>query len=92
MMNKIIFLVALSLCTNFLFAQDDVAKKYANTITDADLKKHLTIVAGAEMEGRETASPGQRKAASHIENSFKDIGLKSPSQLKNYQQTYPLLN
>ena len=90
MMNKIIFLVALSLCTNFLFAQDDVAKKYANTITDADLKKHLTIVAGAEMEGRETASPGQRKAASYIENSFKDIGLKSPSQLKNYQQTYPL--
>ena len=35
---------------------------WAKTITAAELKKHLYIVAGPEMEGRETATEGQRKA------------------------------
>ncbi|MBA3673431.1 MAG: hypothetical protein H0W75_00485, partial [Chitinophagaceae bacterium] len=73
-----------------LFAQNDKALKYATTITANDLKKHLTIVAGADMEGRETAMPGQKKAAIYIENQFRQLGLKHPSQLKDYQQSYPL--
>lgn len=43
------------------------AKPFANTITADDLKRHLYTVAGKEMEGRETATEGQRKAASYIE-------------------------
>ncbi len=89
-MNKFIFLIAFSFFTNFLFAQNDAATKYAASITAADLKKHLSVVASAEMEGRETASPGQKKAAGYIESQFKQIGLKAPAQLKNYQQSYPL--
>ena len=72
------------------FAQTDVAQKYASYIDRNDLKKHLSIIASAEMEGRETATPGQQRAAAYIEDQFKKIGLKHPSQLSGYQQQYPL--
>jgi hypothetical protein len=62
---------------------------YAKTITASDLKKHLYIVAGKEMEGRETATEGQRKAAAYIEAQFKRIGLQ-PGINGSYQQYYPL--
>lgn len=64
-------------------------KKYAASITQEDLSKHLYIVAGAEMEGRETATEGQRKAAAYIENHFKSLGLK-PGNNGSYQQHYPV--
>src|SRR5688572_876410 len=50
-------------------------EKFAKTITAGDLSKHLYILASAEMEGRETAMPGERKAAAYIENEFRRIGL-----------------
>jgi hypothetical protein len=64
-------------------------KPYAATITAADLKKHLYIIAGKEMEGRETATEGQRKAAAYIENRFKELGL-APGYNGNYQMPYPV--
>ena len=72
-----------------LYAQDETAVKYAATVTAADLKTHLTIVAGKEMEGRETATEGQRKAAAYIENHFRNLGLK-PGNGSSYQQMYPV--
>lgn len=68
----------------------DPAAKYAGSITGDNLKKHLTIVAGPEMEGRETGTEGQRKAAAYIESQFKAMGLKSAPALNGYQQYYPL--
>jgi hypothetical protein len=62
---------------------------FAKTITPEDLKKHLYIIAGAEMEGRETATEGQRKAAAYIENHFKSLGL-APGNKDSYQQFYPV--
>ncbi|MEO6868447.1 MAG: M28 family peptidase [Ginsengibacter sp.] len=76
--------------TNIGFSQNDPAWKYAETITRQDLKKQLTIIASAEMEGRETGTEGQRKAAAYIESQFKEIGLISPKSLDGYQQHYPL--
>ncbi len=73
-----------------LFSQTDPALKYAETITQAGLKIHLTIVASAEMEGRETATEGQRKAAAYIQSQFKEFGLLPPPSLNGYIQTYPL--
>ncbi len=64
-------------------------KPYAATITESDLKKHLTVVASKEMEGRETATPGQRKAAAYIENHFRELGLL-PGIEGSYQQYYPV--
>jgi hypothetical protein len=85
---KSILLLAISLCCLTVAAQKKAKPEtYAKTITTADLQKHLYIIAGKEMEGRETATPGQRKAAAYIENEFKRIGLL-PGHNGNYQQVY----
>ena len=89
-MKKISLLIFYSLLSIAIFAQQDDAQKYASTITGQDLKKHLTIIAGADMEGRETATEGQRKAAAYIESQFKQLGLKPPPGQNGYQQVYPL--
>lgn len=60
---------------------------FAKTITADDLKKHLYIVASKEMEGRETATPGQKKAAAYLESQFQSIGL-TPGNNGNYQMHY----
>ena len=48
---------------------------FANAITPEDLKKYEYIIASKEMEGRETATEGQRKASVYIESQFKSFGL-----------------
>ncbi len=63
--------------------------KISGSITAADLKKHLYIVAGANMEGRNTPSAGLDKAGNYIEDHFKSIGLK-PGNGDSYRQYYPL--
>lgn len=73
------------------FSQTDSAWRYAEAITQSGLKKQLSVIASAEMEGRETGTEGQRKAAVYIAEQFKKIGLKSPKSLKDYQQFYPLV-
>ena len=64
---------------------------FESLVSASTLQKHLNIIASAEMEGRETGTPGQRRAAAYIEQQFKQIGLASPATLKGYQQFYPLL-
>ena len=90
MINSFCLLVPLFLFTNNSFSQTGTALKYAETITQAGLKKQLTIIASADMEGRETGTEGQRKAATYIESQFKEIGLSVPPSLNDYQQNYPL--
>jgi hypothetical protein len=85
-MKKLIFVLSL-LSSVFVMAQKNVQTKFAKTITAADLKKHLYTVAGPEMEGRETATDGQKKAAAYIENHFKGLGLL-PGNKESYQMTF----
>lgn len=79
-----IFLLLISFFAN---AQKKNATTYAGTITADDLKKRLYIVASKEMEGRETATPGQKKAAAYIEGQFQAMGLK-PGNNGKYQLPY----
>lgn len=65
-------------------------EKYASTITSQSLKNQLTIIAGPGMEGRETATAGQRKAAAYIVSQFKLAGLQPAPGTTDYQQTFPL--
>jgi Zn-dependent M28 family amino/carboxypeptidase len=88
-MRKLLFLVAVFVSVQ-AWAQTDDAAKYASVISGDGLKKHLTIIASDEFEGRETGTEGQRKAAAYIEAQFKMIGLKQVEALKSYQQLYPL--
>jgi hypothetical protein len=69
----------------------EIADKYAQTIVGADLKKHLTIIASDAYEGRETAMPGQKKAAAYIENQFKLNGLQPGLGVDGYQQSFPVV-
>ena len=69
-------------------------EKFANTITAADLEKNLRILAADDMEGRETGTRGQRKAAEFIAGQFAADGLKPVVKTDdgklNYQQTFTL--
>ncbi|MGZ8536869.1 MAG: M28 family peptidase [Flavisolibacter sp.] len=76
-MIRILLAVLLASTLNGFAQKITKPDAYAKTITPADLKIHLYIVAGAEMEGRETATPGQRKAASYLEQQFKALGLEA---------------
>src|SRR5687767_6117987 len=87
-MKKIIAILLL-IASPGVFAQKNNAGNYAKTITAADLQKHLYIVAGREMEGRETATAGQKKAATYIENYFKSLGLQ-PGNKDSYQMNFPV--
>lgn len=75
------------------FAQKDPST-YANTILADDLKKHLTYIASDELQGRDTGSEGQKKAATYISDHFFQLGLEPivPTSTggKSYYQTFNL--
>lgn len=77
---------------------DSVALRYASTITEADLRMHLTILASDAYEGRETGLKGQKMAAAYIEKQFQQFGIppipgaeKRGMMADGYQQQYPLV-
>lgn len=72
-----------------LLAQNQQLKKAAKSIKAKELKEKLSIIAGADMEGRETATEGQRKAAEYIENYFRTLGLQ-PGNGTSYQMHFPV--
>ena len=62
---------------------------YAQVITGDALKKHLTIIAGPEMEGRNTPSKGLDKAAHYLADELKKAGVKAGNN-GSYFQPYTL--
>ncbi|WP_432221306.1 M28 family peptidase [Flavobacterium sp. TMP13] len=63
--------------------------KYQKTITAANLKKHLYIVASDEMEGRETGSEGQKKAGRYMIEQYQKNNVPFPKGAANYYQAIP---
>lgn len=47
----------------------------AETITADELKQHLSIIASDNFEGRETATPGQQKAAKYLAEKVTSFGI-----------------
>jgi hypothetical protein len=88
-MKRLLPVLAIAVSSAALGQKVADPKPYANSITADDLKKHLYIVAGKEMEGRETATEGQRKAAAYIEQHYKTWGLL-PGNKDNYQMGFPV--
>ena len=90
-MRKIIPFSIIIYTGSIVFSQtkDENAMKFAKLITADDSKKHLSILASDEYEGRETGKPGQKKAAKYIAENFKKIGLKSVTD-STYLQKFPL--
>ena len=56
----------------------DWSVTYAATITAEDLRKHLTVLASDEYEGRETGQKGQKMAAEYLAKQFAELGLTGP--------------
>ncbi len=69
--------------------QLSAATPFANTITPAFLESHLRVIASADMEGRETGTPGQERAAAYIEEQFKSFGLQ-PGANGQWRQYYTM--
>lgn len=84
--KKYLFFICLILVSFSVSAQ---VEKFANTINPADLKNHLYKIASPEMQGRETATEGQRIAAAYIEEQFKQHQLM-PGWNGTYQQPFPV--
>ena len=55
----------------------DIEEQLAQTITAAEMKRHLTTLASREFEGRETGTSGQKKAAEYIAGYFQMLKLPS---------------
>lgn len=79
-------------CCNATQKQDGPKKTnvdYANSITANDLKKHLYIYAGDEMEGRMTGTKGQYMASNYIRDFYVKEGIKEAPGTDNYYQDIP---
>ena len=60
-----------------------------STIKSEELKKNLFVIASNEMQGRDTGSPGQKKAGEYIVNFYKNLGIQHPSSMDSYYQRVP---
>jgi Zn-dependent M28 family amino/carboxypeptidase len=89
-MKKQMFSLLFSTAMLTAFAQPAAPDKYGTLITKEDLKRQLTIIAGADMQGRETGTEGQRKAAAYIVSQFTAFGLTPAPGTDNYQQFYAI--
>lgn len=64
----------------------DLSVKYAASITAADIKSHLDVLASDEFEGRETGEPGNDKASVYISNYFESLDIEKKGSDNSYFQ------
>lgn len=95
-MRSILYVAMATLCCSAYAQADSVQLKFAATITQDDLRRHLTILASDEYEGRETGMKGQKMAAQYIREQFIAYGIPpvpeaaSKGLLNGYEQPFPL--
>lgn len=89
---KLIIAISFSIVFFYSFVEDKEAikKSYAETITAADLKTHLSIIASDFYEGRETGKKGQHMTAEYLATQFKSFGIPELST-GGYFQNVPLV-
>jgi hypothetical protein len=68
--------------------KEDIVK-YAETITQEELKEHLYTYASDKFEGRETGEEGQKKAVEYLKKQYETLEIASVIE-GNYFQTVPL--
>ncbi|MCF6348391.1 MAG: M28 family metallopeptidase [Flavobacteriaceae bacterium] len=67
-----------------------LATKYAESITEDDLKKLVYKLASDEFEGRKTGEKGQKIAAQYIVDYYKNLGVSAANTDGNYLQHIPV--
>ncbi len=67
------------------------SRSYLQHVSAETLRRHLKIIASDSLEGRETGTPGERKASAYISKTFKALDLEQPSGTNGYLQTFDLI-
>ncbi len=70
-------------------AVGEVGGERAATITASDMQRRVGLLAHDSMGGRDTPSPGLKKAAAYVASEFRSFGLE-PAIGEDYLQWYPL--
>ncbi len=79
----------LTITATHLLAQTPApVTKAIETITAADVMRHIYVIADDSMMGRDTPSPGLEKTAQYIADQFKTFGLKSGGDSGTWFQRY----
>lgn len=86
-MKRIYVLFFLYFFSQGLKSQDSTAIKYSRFIQASDIQEYITVLASDSLEGRETAQPGQKKAARYIAKQFNDFGI-APHKNTYFQPFY----
>lgn len=81
-------IVLLAFATLHAQSPDPNSRVGFESISAGDLKSHVYVLASDSLEGRETAEPGQRKAADYIASHFKRLGLKPLGANGSYLQPF----
>src|SRR5262245_47061811 len=81
-------LLSLSLPTLLVAQTAAPLKNAAGTITPADIKQRIGIIADDSMKGRDTPSPGLEKTAQYVADQFKKFGLKPGGENGTWFQRY----
>ncbi|NNC70127.1 MAG: peptidase, partial [Flavobacteriaceae bacterium] len=66
------------------------ASYFSKSITADELKEALYIYASDDFQGRETGTPGQKKAVEYLKDYYISIGIPSARPDGNYFQNVPL--
>ncbi len=93
-MKKILFFsILLIIATGCASKKITVSSKgvadYITSITADDLKTYLTVVASDEMEGRDTGTPGQKKAGRYLIEQYRKNDIPFPKGASDYYQPIP---
>ncbi|MBN2730988.1 MAG: M28 family peptidase [Balneolaceae bacterium] len=70
--------------------ETDALLSYQDEITTDYLRTHLSAFSADSMEGRETAMPGQKKAAKYLAEQYEKLGLKPVGDNNSYYQKFDL--
>lgn len=68
----------------------DQLLSYQDVITNEYLRTHLAAFSADSMEGRETAMPGQKKAAKYLAEQYEALGLQPVGDNNSYYQNFDL--
>ena len=89
-MKKVILFILIVFQSLISYSQLENAKRFAKTITQKDLEKHLYTYASDEFEGRNTGSEGQKKAVEYLKNFYIENDIKPGDPDKDYFQKMTL--
>ena len=83
------YLLLCVLSMSVLFScKTDQAQSKTDSSVKANIKNDVEILAADDMEGRETGTPGEMKAALYIVKRMKEIGLSAKGDSTSYLQHY----